>query len=200
MRTSTLWLLARPSTAAGRTRGRLVAAGTAVAGVELSTADETERARLRRRSVGLVLQFGQLVPDLTVVDNVALPLLLDGHAPDQARAAAAGWLERVGLDVPDRTVPAELSGGQAQLAAAARALVAGPVLLLADEPTASLDSQTGTDVLNLFRDLARQQDRALLIVSHDPKVRTVADRVVTMSDGRLVDETLSELSLKRPAA
>ena len=160
----------------------------AVAGVELSTADEAERARLRRRSVGLVLQFGQLVPDLTVVDNVALPLLLDGHAPAQARAAAAGWLERVGLDVPDRTVPAELSGGQAQLAAAARALVAGPVLLLADEPTASLDPQAGQALLDLLIGTTTQAGGSVLLVSHDNTVAARADREIRLRQGAIAHE------------
>jgi putative ABC transport system ATP-binding protein len=160
----------------------------AVGGTDLTGLDEAARARIRRRSVGLVLQFGQLVPDLPVLDNVALPLLLDGHAPAQARAAAAGWLDRVGLDVEPGMLPAGLSGGQAQLAAAARAMVAGPSLLLADEPTASLDGAGGRALLDLLLHTTTQAGGSVLLVSHDNAVAARADREVRLRAGSVVSE------------
>ncbi len=155
----------------------------AVAGTELSGADDAARARFRRRGIGLVLQFGQLVPDLPVRDNVALPLLLDGHRPAEARAAADGWLDRVGLDVGPDTMPADLSGGQAQLAAGARALITGPQLLLADEPTASLDPTTGRALLDLLMGTTVQAGGAVVLVSHDNAVAARADREVRLRRG-----------------
>jgi putative ABC transport system ATP-binding protein len=159
-----------------------------VGDTDLAGLDEAGRARLRRRSVGLVLQFGQLVPDLPVLDNVALPLLLDGHAPGQARAAASGWLDRVGLDVDPGTVPAELSGGQAQLAAAARALVTGPSVLLADEPTASLDPAGGRALLDLLVGTTTAAGGSVVLVSHDNAVAARADREVRLRAGSIVSE------------
>ena len=157
-------------------------------GADLAGMDEAGRARLRRRSVGLVLQFGQLVPDLPVLDNVALPLLLDGHAPRQARAAAAGWLDRVGLEVDLGTLPAELSGGQAQLAAAARALVTGPSVLLADEPTASLDGTGGRALLDLLLSTTTGAGGAVVLVGHDNGVAARADREIRLRTGSVVSE------------
>ncbi|QXG75933.1 ATP-binding cassette domain-containing protein [Modestobacter sp. L9-4] len=154
-----------------------------VAGTELSGADDAARARFRRRSIGLVLQFGQLVPDLSVRDNVALPLLLEGHRPADARAAADGWLARVGLDVEPDTAPTDLSGGQAQLAAAARALVTGPRLLLADEPTASLDTTSGRALLDLLVDTTVQAGGSVVLVSHDNAVAARADREIRLRRG-----------------
>jgi putative ABC transport system ATP-binding protein len=154
-----------------------------VAATELSGADDAARARFRRRSIGLVLQFGQLVPDLSVRDNVALPLLLEGHRPADARAAADGWLARVGLDVEPDTVPTDLSGGQAQLAAAARALVTGPRLLLADEPTASLDTTSGRALLDLLVDTTVRAGGSVVLVSHDNAVAARADREIRLRRG-----------------
>ena len=163
--------------------GRVVVAGT-----DLSGADDATRARFRRRTVGLVLQFGQLVPDLSVRDNVALPLLLGGHRPADARAAADGWLDRVGLDVAPDTLPTELSGGQAQLAAGARALVTGPQLLLADEPTASLDSTSGRALLDLLVDTTVQAGGSVVLVSHDNAVAARADREVRLRRGTVAHQ------------
>ena len=115
-------------------------------------------------------------------------LLLEGHAPREARAAAAGWLDRVGLDVPPTALPSDLSGGQAQLAAAARALVAGPLLLLADEPTASLDTATGRQLLDLLVTTTTQAGGSVVLVSHDNAVAARADREVRLRQGSVVHE------------
>ncbi|MCZ2815468.1 ABC transporter ATP-binding protein [Modestobacter sp. VKM Ac-2984] len=159
-----------------------------VAGTDLAGADDASRARFRRREIGLVLQFGQLVPDLSVRDNVALPLLLGGHRPADARAAADGWLERVGLDVAPDTLPADLSGGQAQLAAGARALVAGPRLLLADEPTASLDATSGRALLDLLVNTTVQAGGSVVLVSHDNAVAARADREIRLRRGTIAHQ------------
>ncbi|WP_336026572.1 ABC transporter ATP-binding protein [Geodermatophilus sp. FMUSA9-8] len=163
--------------------GRVVVAGT-----ELSGADDAARARFRRRQIGLVLQFGQLVEDLSVRDNVALPLLLEGHRPAEARAAADGWLDRVGLPVDPGTMPADLSGGQAQLAAGARALVTGPRLLLADEPTASLDPAAGRVLLDLLVGTTVQAGGSVVLVSHDNAVAARADREVRLRRGAIAHQ------------
>jgi putative ABC transport system ATP-binding protein len=152
-------------------------------GQDLHTLDEAARSRMRRRQVGVVLQFGQLVPDLAVVDNVALPLLLDGHHRDAARTAAREWLDRVGMLAEASAVPAELSGGQAQRVAVARALVIGPTIVLADEPTGSLDTLGGEQLLDLLLSSARERGAALVLVTHDNIVASRADREVRLRDG-----------------
>jgi putative ABC transport system ATP-binding protein len=161
-----------------------------VGGSELSELNEAARARLRRRSIGLVLQFGQLVPDLPLLDNVALPLLLEGHEPRDARAAAAGWLERVGLDVDPALLPAALSGGQAQRAAIARALISGPAVVLADEPTASLDPVAGRELLDLLVDTTTAAGGAVVVVSHDNVVAARADRELRLAGGAVAHEVI----------
>ena len=161
-----------------------------VGGRALSELTEAARARLRRRSIGLVLQFGQLVPDLPLLDNVALPLLLEGHEPRDARAAAAGWLERVGLDVDPALLPAALSGGQAQRAAVARALVPGPAVVLADEPTASLDPAAGRELLDLLVDTTTAAGGAVVVVSHDNVVAARADRELRLAGGAVAHEVV----------
>jgi ABC-type lipoprotein export system ATPase subunit len=159
--------------------GRVLVAGTDLA--ELSAA---ERARLRRRHVGFVFQFFHLIPTLSVAENVGLPLLLD-----RARSvdgAVAEMLERVGLGHRATHLPGELSGGEMQRAAIARALVARPELLLADEPTGNLDSATGAEILDVLGDRVRETGAALLMVTHDAGAASRADRVVSLKDGRLV--------------
>jgi len=152
---------------------------------DLALLDEAARCRLRRRAVGIVLQFGQLVPDLPVLDDVALPLLLDGRPPAEARRVAHGWLERIGLADRAGDVPQQLSGGQAQLVAVARALVAAPPLVLADEPTGSTDSRSGALVLDLLLGAVRERGAALVLVTHDNVVAARADREIRLRDGAL---------------
>jgi putative ABC transport system ATP-binding protein len=140
---------------------------------------------IRKRSIGFVFQQFNLFPALTALENVEYALNIKGVKSPLAKRKAAEILERVGLGERGRFLPRDLSGGQKQRVAVARALAAEPAILLADEPTANLDSQVGTQILDLFRTLARADGRALLIVTHDPKVRDVADRVVRIRDGKI---------------
>ncbi|HEX5919075.1 MAG TPA: ABC transporter ATP-binding protein [Nocardioides sp.] len=154
-------------------------------GQRLDELDEAARTRLRRREVGLVLQFGQLVPELTAVQNAALPLLLDGSDRRTAQTAALAWLERLEVAGVADQVPAELSGGEAQRVALARALVTGPRLVCADEPTGALDTVAGEVVLAQLLSAVREAGTALLVVTHDNRVAARADREVVLRDGAL---------------
>ena len=153
-----------------------------VLGLDLASASERELARLRRRSLGIVFQSFHLVPHLSVEENVALPLALDRRA-DAPRVAAL--LERVGLTARRSHFPSELSGGEQQRTAIARALVHRPALLLADEPTGNLDSQSGLAVLALLEELRREEQTALLLATHDERIAARADRRILMSDGKI---------------
>ncbi len=153
-------------------------------GVRVDQLSEAERSRLRRRELGLVLQFGQLLPELSVADNVALPLLLDQRPRRDARAAALGWLERFGVEGLAAARPGELSGGEAQRVALARALVCGPRVVLADEPTGALDSNGAQEVLELVVDTVRREGMSAVLVTHDNTVAAFADREVVLVDGR----------------
>jgi putative ABC transport system ATP-binding protein len=141
----------------------------------------------RRASIGFVFQQFNLFPALTAAENVEYALNLKGTKGDKARHEAARLLEAVGLADRSRYLPCDLSGGQKQRVAIARAMVGEAPILLADEPTANLDSHIGTQILELFRKLAKQENRALLIVTHDPKVRVIADRAVRIHDGIIAD-------------
>jgi putative ABC transport system ATP-binding protein len=149
---------------------------------------ETELARLRRQAIGFVFQAFQLVDELTALENVELPALLAGARPRTARRRAAELLERVGLADRAAHLPAGLSGGQRQRVAVARALIGGPRIVLADEPTGNLDSAATNEVLRLFAGL-RTEGQTLLLVTHDARVAATADRVITMRDGALVGQT-----------
>jgi putative ABC transport system ATP-binding protein len=151
---------------------------------------EGTRAALRRREIGLVLQFGQLVPELPAVDNVALPLLLDGVARPVANRSALSWLERLGAADLAGELPSELSGGECQRVAIARALVTSPRLVCADEPTGALDTVAGEQILSELLRVVREAGSALLMVTHDNRVAARSDREVVMSDGR-IDELVS---------
>ncbi len=156
--------------------------------VELSRLRESRRSDLRLRSLGFVFQFGDLVPELTLRENVALPLLLNGTPHRTAMVRAAALLAELGIeDVADRRGGA-VSGGQAQRAAVARALVHRPAVIFADEPTGALDTVTGELVLDAMLRLAREAAVTVLLVTHDNRVASHADRLVTMRDGRVVDE------------
>ncbi|GAB3244299.1 ABC transporter ATP-binding protein [Kineosporia babensis] len=159
-------------------------------GQSLAATSDDDRARLRRSRLSLVLQFGQLVPELNGLDNVALPLLLEGHDPKEARKLASGWLERCGATELAEAEPAEMSGGQAQRVAVARALITGPQLILADEPTGSLDSSGGRQLLDLMLTEAHKAGAALVVVTHDNTVAARADREIHLLDGVIVSEAV----------
>ena len=154
-------------------------------GARVDRLDETRRSTLRRDRFGFVFQFGQLVPELTAEDNVALPLLLGGARRAAAVAEARPWFARLGLDGLEQRRSGELSGGQAQRVALARALVAKPRVLFADEPTGSLDSLTGEQVMDLMVDSARQQGTTVVLVTHEARVAAYADRQVIVRDGKV---------------
>ena len=141
---------------------------------------------VRKKSIGFVFQQFNLFPALTAAENVEYALNIKGIPGREARDEADRVLDAVGLGERKNFLPRDLSGGQKQRVAVARALAGRPPILLADEPTANLDSHVGMQVLEMFRDLAKKEDRALLIVTHDPKVRTISDRVLKIEDGRLV--------------
>jgi putative ABC transport system ATP-binding protein len=157
-------------------------------GERIDGLSETDLARLRRRKVGFVFQFFNLVPTLSAVENVELPLLLVGRRRRDARRCANELLSDLGIPEKDGAAPGQLSGGQQQRVALARALANKPDIVLADEPTGNLDSATARDVLGLFRE-ARGRGQTLLLVTHDASVASSADRVITLRDGLVADET-----------
>ena len=152
-------------------------------GQRLDTLDEAERTRLRRTVFGFVFQFGQLVPELTSADNVALPLLLNRASRKAAYTTADAWLDRLGIGDKAANRTGELSGGEAQRVAVARALALGPKVIFADEPTGSLDSLTGEKVMDLLTGLSREAGTTVVLVTHDARVAAYADRVVMVRDG-----------------
>jgi putative ABC transport system ATP-binding protein len=152
-------------------------------GRRIDTLDEAGRTRIRREAFGIVFQFGRLVPELTATENVALPLLFDGNGREESATVARAWLEQMdALDVADAR-PAELSGGQLQRVAVARALVNGPKVIFADEPTGALDSVAGERVLGLLLAAARVNGSTVVIVTHDNQVAAHADREIVLRDG-----------------
>jgi putative ABC transport system ATP-binding protein len=156
-----------------------------VDGEELDPGHPERLPAVRKRSVGFVFQQYNLFPALTAVENVEFALNIKGVRGASARRESERVLQAVGLADRMHFLPRDLSGGQKQRVALARALAGHPPILLADEPTANLDSEGGGQILRIFHDMAKREDRALLIVTHDPKVRTIADRVLRILDGRL---------------
>jgi len=152
-------------------------------GRPVTAMSDTELTLFRRRRLGFVFQFFNLLPTLTAQENVALPLLLGGASLKAVQAKVDGLLEMVGLSERKRHRPDELSGGEMQRVAIARAFVNDPVVVLADEPTGNLDTKTGKEVLALFDGMARGTNKAIVLVTHDPKIASFAERVVRMEDG-----------------
>ncbi|MFC8228085.1 ABC transporter ATP-binding protein [Streptomyces sp. NPDC057287] len=153
------------------------------AGEELGGLPEDRLSRLRRDDFGVVFQFGQLIPELTALDNVALPLLLAGIRRDQAGRRAGEWLERFGVRGQADLRPGEMSGGQSQRVALARALVTEPKAVFADEPTGALDALAGEQVMTALVHTARETAAAVLLITHDAQVAAYADREVALRDG-----------------
>ncbi|POX52830.1 ABC transporter ATP-binding protein [Streptomyces sp. Ru72] len=153
-------------------------------GRRIDTMNEADRSALRRDTFGFVFQFGQLVPELTAEENVALPLLFSGVRRAAALAEARPWFARLGLDGLERRRSGELSGGQAQRVALARGLVARPKVLFADEPTGALDSLTGEQVMDLMVDAAHEEGTTVVLVTHEPRVAAHADREAMVRDGK----------------
>lgn len=158
--------------------------------VNITRLSEQERALFRRRSIGFVFQSFNLIPTLTVEENLLLPLELNGRTARQDRLAALELLAQVGLADRARSFPDRLSGGEQQRVAIARALVHDPPLVLADEPTGNLDAETGRQVLALLDRLTRQSGKTMVLVTHSNEAVAMADRVLTIMDGRLVEYTL----------
>lgn len=156
-------------------------------GRELTAMSDAERSALRRSEFGFVFQFGQLVPELTCVENVALPLRLNGTSRKEAERAALTWMERLEVDDVRKKRPGEVSGGQGQRVAVARSLVTGPRVLFADEPTGALDSLNGERVMELLTDAARSANAAVVLVTHEARVAAYSDREIVVRDGKSRD-------------
>ena len=163
-------------------------------GQVLNAMSEGDRTRLRRTAFGFVFQFGQLVPELTAADNVALPLLLNRTRRRVAYKTADTWLDRLGIGDKGGRRTGELSGGEAQRVAVARALAPAPKVIFADEPTGSLDSLTGEKVMELMTGLAREQGATVVIVTHDARIAAYADRVAMVRDGLVISADLSSVA------
>ncbi len=161
-------------------------------GQDLTTLSDDEVTAIRRRKMGFVFQFFNLIPVLTALENTALPMILDGTRPAEARRRAQEWLERVGLEHRMNHHPAELSGGEQQRVAIARALASDPALILADEPTGNLDSRASEEIATLLRQICSTWERTILMVTHDARIAAYADRIVFLKDGKIVDETILE--------
>lgn len=156
-----------------------------VFGHELREMSEKQKLGFRAGSIGFVYQMFNLLPALTVTDNVTVPLLINGIRSREARRRAAKRLDEVGLNLRGDTLPAQLSGGQQQRVAIARALVHDPSLVICDEPTSNLDHRSGERMMNLLRDVAATADRTLIVVTHDTRIFGFADRIAFMDDGRI---------------
>lgn len=154
---------------------------------DLATLDDEKLTTLRRRKLGFIFQFFNLLPTLKAWENVALPLLLEGKKLADVKPRAAELLEKVGLVDRLEHKPGQLSGGEMQRVAIARALVADPILMLADEPTGNLDSRSGDQILELLQSTVENEHRTLIMVTHDQKAASMGDRIIALQDGKLVD-------------
>jgi putative ABC transport system ATP-binding protein len=147
---------------------------------------------LRRRKIGFVFQFFNLIPILSSIENASLPLLLDGKNSATTKQKAVEWLTKVGLEDRLESRPDQLSAGQQQRVAIARALITDPILVLADEPTGNLDTKASDEISDLLKQVAKEWGRAVLMVTHDPRVAAYADRIVFLKDGKIVNEAQLE--------
>lgn len=156
-------------------------------GKNIYALNTSKLAEYRRRNFGFVFQFFNLVPILTVEENITLPVLMDGKKPDQAHIE--NLIETLGLGKKRRSLPTKLSGGQQQRVAIARALAAKPLIVYADEPTGNLDSKTGREILEIFKSMARQFNQTTVIVTHDHYVASNCKRIIEIQDGKIVNDT-----------
>ena len=166
--------------------------GVSIDGTAIADMKDDDLTKLRRRKMGFIFQFFNLIPVLNAVENASLPVTLDGVKPPEAKKRAAEWLTRFGLG--DRLIsrPDQLSGGQQQRVAVARALVAEPALILADEPTGNLDTRSGDEIAALLRQVTKEYGRTVVMVTHDPRIAAYADRIIFLKDGKIVDDTQLE--------
>ena len=163
-----------------------------IGGHNLSDLNDNKLTELRRRRIGFVFQFFNLIPVLNALENAALPVTLDGVKPAEAKAKATEWLSKFGLEDRLANRPDQLSGGQQQRVAICRALVAEPELILADEPTGNLDTRSSDEIASLLRNVSKEYKRTVVMVTHDPRIAAYADRIIFLKDGKVVDETLLE--------
>jgi len=163
-----------------------------IGGHNLTDLNDERLTELRRRKIGFIFQFYNLIPVLNAVENAALPVTLDGMKSDESKQKAIEWLTRFGLGDRLQNRPDQLSGGQQQRVSIARALIAEPELILADEPTGNLDTRASDEIAILLRDVSKQYGRTVVIVTHDPRIAAYADRIIFLKDGKVVDETLLE--------
>jgi putative ABC transport system ATP-binding protein len=161
-------------------------------GHNLNDLGDDALTELRRRKMGFVFQFYNLIPVMTAAENAALPVTLDGMRAAEAQKKAAEWLERFGLGDRLNHRPDQLSGGQQQRVAIARALVAEPQLILADEPTGNLDTKSSDEIAGLLRQVSKEYGRAVIMVTHDPRIAAYADRIIFLKDGKVIEETILE--------
>jgi ABC-type lipoprotein export system ATPase subunit len=157
--------------------------------IEVNLLSETQSARFRRRNVGIVYQFFNLIPTLSVEHNIALPLLMDGFYLSQVRDRVHALMDRLGIDQRKDHRIQDLSGGEMQRVAIARAVIAGPILVLADEPTGNLDSENGAEVLVLMRELCEERGATTIMMTHDVEATAYADRVISLRDGEIDEDT-----------
>ncbi len=162
----------------------------AIDGKDISKMDDNTLTEMRRRQMGFIFQFYNLLPVLSAEENAALPLILDGVKPETARAKAREWLERNQMGERMTHKPDQLSGGQQQRVAISRALVADPIIILADEPTGNLDSRASDEIATVLRNIVSKYGHTVLMVTHDPRIAAYADRILFLKDGQIVDDTL----------
>jgi putative ABC transport system ATP-binding protein len=178
---------------------RPTSGSVSIDGANLSELNDNQLTELRRRKIGFIFQFFNLIPVLDAIENAALPVTLDGGPQAEARQKAVNWLDKIGLAGRHNHRPDQLSGGEQQRVAVARALTMNPALLLADEPTGNLDTRASDEIAQLLRQVANEWGRSVVVVTHDPRIAAYADRIVFLKDGSVVEETILEPRNKKNA-
>ena len=163
-----------------------------IEGNPIEDMDDDRLTELRRRKIGFIFQFFNLIPVLNATENAGLAITLDGKKNSEAKEKANNWLDRFGLSERLGNRPDQLSGGQQQKVAIARALAADPALILADEPTGNLDTRSGDEIASLLREVSKKYGRTVIMVTHDPRIAAYSDRIIFLKDGKVVDETILE--------